>query len=69
MAKGPKTHPLSLAKKKYSRHKAQSKFRKIDFNFTFDEWYNWWLKHGVDKNSIVFERPERVSFFISTNTH
>jgi hypothetical protein len=44
------THPLSLARKKYARHKAQAKFREIDFDFTFDDWHDWWLKHGVDKN-------------------
>lgn len=43
-------HPLSLARKKYARHKAQAKFRNIGFNFTFDEWHTWWLSHGVDKN-------------------
>ena len=43
-------HPLSKAKLKFNRHKAQSKFRSIQFNFTFEEWYNWWLFHNVDKN-------------------
>lgn len=57
-----KTHPLSLAKKKYARHKAQSKFRSIDFNLTFDEWYNWWLQQGVDKNQDTFklQDPNRL---------
>lgn len=51
MAKrGRKPHPMALAKLKYARHRAQAKFRKIEFKFTFDEWYNWWLAHGVDKN-------------------
>ncbi len=48
-----KTHPLAIAKKKYSRHKAQSKFRNIEFKFTFEEWYNWWLSHGIDRNVDV----------------
>jgi hypothetical protein len=43
-------HPLSLARKKWARHKAQSKFRNIGFHFSFDEWYDWWLSHGVDRN-------------------
>jgi len=43
-------HPLSLAKWKYNKHKAQAKFRNIDFNIIFDDWYNWWLSNGVDKN-------------------
>jgi len=45
-----KKHLLSLAKTKYSRHKSQSKFRNIDFLFTFEEWYQWWLSYGIDKN-------------------
>lgn len=47
------THPLSLAKLKYARHKAQAKFRNIDFNFDFDTWYQWWLSNGIDKNIKV----------------
>jgi len=43
-------HPMALARTKWARHKAQSKFRNIGFHFTFDEWYEWWLQHGVDKN-------------------
>lgn len=43
----------SLAKKKYSKHKAQSKFRNIDFKFTFQEWYDWWLSNGVNKNQDI----------------
>jgi hypothetical protein len=41
--------PDALAKWKYDKHKAQSKFRGIDFLMTYDEWYNWWLSNGVDK--------------------
>lgn len=46
-------HPLSLARWKYNKHKAQSKFRSIPFNFTFEEWHHWWLSNGVDKNVNV----------------
>jgi len=48
-----KPHPLANAKKKYSRHRAQSKFRNIEFKFTFEEWYDWWLSHGIDRNIDV----------------
>ena len=61
MSKGPRTHPLSLAKKKYSRHRAQARFRNIDFNFSFEDWYEWWLQHGVDKNVHTRWRgPDRL---------
>jgi hypothetical protein len=43
-------HPLNLAKWKFARHRAQSKFRGIGFYFSFEDWYAWWLSHGVDKN-------------------
>lgn len=46
-------HPLSLAKWKYNKHKAQAKFRNIGFYFTFEDWYQWWLNNGVDKNVNV----------------
>jgi hypothetical protein len=45
-----KTHPLSLAKWKFAKHRAQAKFRNIEFKFSFEEWYQWWLNNGVDKN-------------------
>jgi hypothetical protein len=48
-----KAHPLALSKIKYARHKAQSKYRNIDFNFSFEEWHQWWLNHGIDKNIDV----------------
>jgi hypothetical protein len=49
-----------LAKWKYAKHRAQSRFRNIEFNFSFDEWYAWWLNHGVDKNvNIKWTGPER----------
>jgi len=38
------------SKNSYSGQKWKSKKRGIQFNLTFDEWYNWWLSHGVDKN-------------------
>lgn len=43
-------HPLSLARWKYNKHKALAKFRNIGFHFTFEDWYQWWLNNGVDKN-------------------
>jgi hypothetical protein len=46
----PPRVPLSLARKKFSRHRSQAKFRGIGFHFTFEEWYQWWLDNGVDKN-------------------
>jgi hypothetical protein len=44
---------LSLARRKFSRHKSLAKFRNIQFNFTFEEWYNWWLSNGIDKNKNI----------------
>jgi hypothetical protein len=46
-------HPMALAKLRYARHKAQSKYRNIQFLFTFPDWYDWWYHHGVDKNVEV----------------
>jgi hypothetical protein len=55
----PAKVPLNIAKRKYSRHRAQAKFRNIGFHFTFDEWYQWWLNHGVDKNIEVSYANDR----------
>ena len=34
----------------YNAHKGGAKKRGIAFEFTPQEWYNWWLSNGVDKN-------------------
>lgn len=34
----------------YKAQKNSAESRDISFELTFDEWYNWWLKHGIDKN-------------------
>lgn len=43
-------HPLSLAKTMWRYQKYGSAKRGIDFNLTFEEWYNWFLYQGVDRN-------------------
>ena len=44
---------MKIALKKYKGHMYQSKVRGIDFQLTFDEWYNWWLSNGIDKNLSI----------------
>jgi hypothetical protein len=41
---------MKQAKIRFNSHKQTAKCRGIVFNFTFDEWYSWWLANGVDKN-------------------
>ncbi len=38
-----------------------AKKRNVDFELTFDEWYNWWLSNGVDKNAtpLSFNRLQK----------
>ena len=40
--------PLSYYR--YGKQKRDAASRGIAFNLTLDEWYNWWLQQGVDKN-------------------
>lgn len=42
---------MTLAKKRYQYQMYAAKKRNISFELTFDEWYNWWLSNGVDKNA------------------
>lgn len=51
-------HPQWRARLKFHRHRAQSKFRNIDFNFDFDTWYAWWLSNGIDKNIDEFDNTD-----------
>jgi hypothetical protein len=41
---------MSLAKAKYCSQRGLSRRRGIEFNLSFDQWYQWWLDQGVDKN-------------------
>jgi hypothetical protein len=34
------------AKSKYYAHRSRARASNIDWNLTFDEWYNWWLSTG-----------------------
>jgi len=48
--------PYPNAFVKYSRHRGLAKFRGIPFLFSFDDWYNWWLNHGIDKETVTQPR-------------
>lgn len=41
---------LQYAKYRYREHKKGAGYRNIPFKLTFEEWYSWWLAHGVDRN-------------------
>ena len=47
----PTNNGLTIAKKKYIQalHRQTKRMGRV-FELTFEEWYNWWLKQGVDKN-------------------
>jgi len=40
----------SYAFERYKDQKGKAKKRGIDFLLTFEEWDQWWLSNGVDKN-------------------
>ena len=44
-----KIYSRPRARKRYRDHKYRAFDRAIDFNFTFEEWDNWWLSNGIDK--------------------
>lgn len=41
---------LSYAKLRFREHRKGARIRGVPFDLTFDQWYNWWLSHGVDRN-------------------
>ena len=43
---------LKIAKHKFGVQKAGAKARNIDWQLTFEEWYQWWKEHNIDKNII-----------------
>jgi len=44
------TSGWSIAKKKYIQQAHRARNRGIEFIITFEEWYQWWLDQGIDKN-------------------
>jgi len=40
----------SYAKYRYREHRKGAVRRNIPFNLTFEEWDQWWLSNGVDRN-------------------
>lgn len=43
---------LAKAKGRYNSHKSNARYRGIEFNLTFEQWYDWWLSQGIDKNTV-----------------
>ena len=41
---------MKKAIQNYNAHKKSEENSVINFNLTFDEWYNWWLNNGLDRN-------------------
>lgn len=54
LRKGKK--PNHYSKLRFHRHRAQAKYRKLGFEFTWEEWHAWWLSHGIDRNIASSER-------------
>ena len=48
---------MKIAKRRYQTHRSNSQtVRRIPFLLIFEEWYNWWLSHGVNKETDT--RPD-----------
>ena len=41
---------MRTAKHRFQTCKSEAKFRNIDWELTFDQWNNWWLSQGYDRN-------------------
>jgi len=38
------------AKKKFAIQKNEARLRGVEWNLTFEQWDQWWMSNGVDKN-------------------
>ena len=47
---------MKRAKQRYTWHRQTANKRGIAFNFTFKEWYDWWLSNGVDKQTAPADK-------------
>ena len=53
---------MKLAKRRFTQRKIQAAKRGISFQLTFDEWYQWWLANGIDKDQPIAggkKRPQK----------
>lgn len=49
-----------FARLRFARHRAQAKYRNIEFDFDFASWYQWWLDNGIDRNQPDPFDPDRT---------
>lgn len=53
---------LGKARARFRWHKRSANHRGISFEFTFTEWYNWWLSQGIDKDQdTVFTNKDTLA--------
>jgi hypothetical protein len=48
-----KKGPLSKAFHRFVTQRCSAVTRGIEFKLSFEEWYDWWLSNGVDKNDYT----------------
>ena len=48
----------NLAKRRYNIQKWHAKKRNIGWNITFEEWYEWWLNNGIDKQDQIGQHKD-----------
>jgi hypothetical protein len=51
---------MITAKDRFYYQKKGSRSRGIEFKLNFDEWYNWWLSNGIDKNLPTENKKDQL---------
>ena len=46
----PNPDPLRKARGRYRDNRGRQRKLGVEWKITFEEWYNWFLSHGIDKN-------------------
>jgi hypothetical protein len=50
MSKPKNPAPHWAARQRFYEQKGKAGFRGIEWNLTFEQWYQWWLDQGIDKD-------------------
>ena len=56
----PNAQPHWPARQRYYDQKGRAGFRGIEWNISFDEWYQWWLDHGVNKDHPTHQDRDQL---------
>lgn len=60
MSKPTNPAPHWAARQRFYDQKGRAGFRGIEWHLTFEQWYQWWLDHGVDRDHATTHSRDQL---------